>query len=137
MAKEGAAKRAKGESLEDALEPRRDRFPPLFIELIAVGEQSGRLEDTFHELEAYYETTMRVQRNFRSQMAYPAIQFVLAVLVIAAFIFIMGSIVPGGGVFGLSGGPGAVTFLVIAFGSVGVLLYLFKLTAANARWRAW
>src|SRR4051794_24645293 len=58
----------KGSSLEDALEPSRDRSPPLFVELIAVGEQTGRLEDTFQELETYYETTLRVQRDFRSQM---------------------------------------------------------------------
>jgi type II secretory pathway component PulF len=136
MAEEIALKLENGDSLEDALEPHRDRFPPLFVELVAIGEQSGQLEDTFRELEQYYETTLRVQRNFRSQMAYPAIQFVLAVLVISAFIWIMGMI-NGGGLFGLSGGPGAVTFLVIAFGTVGGLLYLFKLTADNSRWRAW
>jgi type II secretory pathway component PulF len=136
VAADVAGKLEQGESLEDALEPYRDRFPPLFVELVAIGEQSGQLEDTFRELEQYYETTMRVQRNFRSQMAYPAIQFVLAVLVIAAFIFIIGMITPGAGLFGLSGGTGAVTFLVLAFGIVGGLLYLFKLTADNARWRA-
>ena len=59
-----------------------NRFPPLFLELVAVGEQTGRLEDTFRELERYYESTLTIQRNFRSQMAYPAIQFVLAVLII-------------------------------------------------------
>src|SRR6185312_502592 len=62
-------------------------------------------------------------------------QFVAAVLIVAAFIFIMGMI-NGGGLFGLSGGPGAVTFLVVAFGSVFGLLYLFKLSADNVRWRS-
>jgi type II secretory pathway component PulF len=137
MAGEIADRLAQGDSFEDALAPHANRFPPLFVELVAIGEQAGQLEETFRELEQYYETTMRVQRNFRSQLAYPAIQFVLAVLVIATFIFVMGEIVPGGGVFGLSGGSGAVTFLAVMFGGVGLLLYLFKLTADNARWRAW
>src|SRR5262249_7365325 len=87
LAAELSDKLSKGSSLEDALEPHRGRFPPLFIELVAVGEQSGRLEDTFHELAEYYETTLGVQRNFRSQMAYPAIQFIAAVLIISALIF--------------------------------------------------
>src|SRR5947209_6218816 len=59
LAQETADKLGKGETLEDALEPHRNRFPPLFVELIAVGEQSGRLEDTFSELADYYETTLR------------------------------------------------------------------------------
>ena len=51
LAGELAGKLAAGESLEDALEPHRNKFPPLFVELVAVGEQTGRLEDTFQELE--------------------------------------------------------------------------------------
>jgi len=128
----------KGESLEDALEPHRNRFPPLFIELVAVGEKSGRLEDTFHELAEYYETTLHVQRNFRSQMAYPAIQFIAAVLIIAALIFILdmlGSKMDPLGL-GLTGTSGAILFLVIAFGFVGALLFFFKLSANNVQWRA-
>src|SRR5205085_5861989 len=117
VAKDLAAKLGKGSSLEDALEPYRDRFPPLFVELIAVGEQTGRLEDTFHELEAYYETSLRVQRDFRSQMAYPAMQFVAAVFIISSLIFVLGllgsKMDPLG--LGLSGTLGAITFFAAAF----------------------
>ena len=138
IAGEIADRLGKGDSLEDALEPHRNRFPPLFVELVAVGEKSGRLEDTFDELENYYETTLRVQRNFRSQMAYPAIQFVAAVLVITALIFILGQLGskmdPLG--IGLTGTAGAVTFFVFAFGFAGGLLFLFKLSADNVRWRS-
>ena len=128
----------KGDSLEDALEPHRNRFPPLFIEMIAVGEQTGRLEDTFRELEAYYETTLRVQREFRSQMTYPVIQFVGAVLVLAGMTFVLGlldlKIDPLG--LGLSGAAGAVTILVVAFGFAGGIFFLFKLANDSVRWRS-
>ncbi|MDB5311429.1 MAG: epsF 1 [Gemmataceae bacterium] len=138
MAKAITASLEQGDSLEDALEPFRDRFPPLFVELVAVGEQTGRLEDTFHELEAYYETTLRVQRDFRSQMAYPAIQFVAAVLIISAMIFILGMLGskmdPLG--LGLTGTGGALTFMTVAFGFAGGILFLLKLSADNIRWRA-
>src|SRR5262245_12183120 len=90
VAADVAGKLGKGKSLEDAFEAHRGRFPPLFLELVAVGEQTGRLEDTFRELEAYYESLLGVQRNFRAQMMYPAIQFVLAVLIISGLIFILG-----------------------------------------------
>jgi type IV pilus assembly protein PilC len=138
LAIEIAEKLSKGESLEDALEPHRNRFPPLFVELVAVGEQSGRLEDTFHELSEYYDTTLRVQRDFRSQMAYPAIQFVAAVLIISGLIFILdmlGSKMDPLG-FGLTGAGGAFLFMFICFGFVGGLLFLFKLSADNVQWRA-
>jgi type IV pilus assembly protein PilC len=137
LAAEVAEKLSKGESLEDALEPHRNRFPPLFVELVAVGEQSGRLEDTFSELADYYETTLRVQRDFRSQMAYPAMQFVAAVLVISLLIFVLGMISPGKDAtgLGLTGTFGALLFMGVAFGFVGGLLFLFKLSADNVKWR--
>lgn len=138
IAKELAGKLSKGESLEDALEPHRNRFPPLFVELVAVGEQSGRLEETFSELADYYETTLRVQRDFRSQMAYPAIQFIAAVLIISGLIFILGmlgsSMDPLG--LGLTGTGGAILFLVVCFGTAGALLAFLKLSANSVQWRA-
>lgn len=141
LAKEIAERLAAGDSLEDALEPHRNRFPPLFVEMVAVGEQSGRLEATFDELANYYETTLSVQRDFRSQMAYPVIQFVLAVLIIAAFILIYALVVTprsgqAGGFMGFTGVGGAVTFLLLGFGFLGGLLFLFKLSADNVQWRA-
>jgi len=128
----------KGDSLEDAFEPHRDRFPPLFVELVAVGERSGRLQDAFRELEAYFETTYQVRTHFRSQMVYPAIQFVVAVLVIALLIFVLGmlgsTMDPTG--TGLKGTRGAVTFLVVAFGVVGGVVFAFKMATDSIRWRA-
>jgi type II secretory pathway component PulF len=131
-----------GESLEDAFEPYRDRFPPLFLELVAVGEQTGRLEDTFQELEAYYESNLSVQRNFRAQMMYPAIQFIAAILIISGLIWIMGMLGSSGKAIttdptgtGLTGTTGAILFMVIAFGSVGVVLLLMKKAANNVQWR--
>jgi len=138
MAQEIADNLGKGESLEDALEPHRKRFPPLFVELVAVGEQSGRLEDTFSELADYYETTLKVQRDFRSQMAYPAIQFVAAVLIISGLIFVFSILSPGKDAtgMGLTGAVGAFLFMGVMFGFVGGLLLMFKLSAENVQWRA-
>jgi type IV pilus assembly protein PilC len=143
MAKEIELKLSKGSSLEDALEPYQSVFPPLFIEMVAIGEQTGRLEDTFRELEQYYQTSLSVQRNFRSQMMYPAIQFVAAVLIISALIFILGMLASSNRAatvdplgIGLTGTSGAITFLVVAFGIVGAILIGLKLVSNSVKWRA-
>lgn len=127
-----------GDSLADALEPYRDTFPPLFVELVTVGEKSGRLEDTFAELEKYYETTYRVQRDFRSQMAYPALQFVAAVFVIAGLLVILdmlGSKMDPLGL-GLTGTTGALLFIGVAFAPVVFALFLMKFSVDSVRMRA-
>jgi type IV pilus assembly protein PilC len=140
VAEDIADKLAAGESFADALEPHRDRFPPLFVELVAVGEQTGKLEATFDELDRYYETSLHTQRKFRSQMAYPAIQFLAAIFIISGLIFILGFLGGEGkskmSVFGLSGGSGAITFLCFTLGPVIALLMFLKLSADSVKWRA-
>jgi type II secretory pathway component PulF len=138
VAAEVAGRLSKGDSLADALEPHRDRFPPLFLELTAVGEQTGRLEDAFQQLEEYYQAQLSMQRSFRSQITYPVIQFFAAIFVVAFLIFILGllgsKMDPLG--LGLVGTTGALTFLAIAFGFVAVVVVVLKVAAENVGFRA-
>lgn len=138
VAGEVADRLSKGESLADAFEPHRNRFPPLFLELTAVGEQTGRLEDTFQQLEEYYQAQLSMQREFRSQITYPVIMFFAAIFVVAFLIFILGMLGskmdPLG--FGLVGTAGALTFLAIAFGFVAVVVVVLKVAAEDVGLRA-
>ncbi|HEX4608643.1 MAG TPA: type II secretion system F family protein [Urbifossiella sp.] len=138
IAADVAGRLEKGSSLADAFAPYHDRFPPLFVELVAVGETSGRLEETFDELCQYYEVTDRVRRDFRSQIMYPAIQFVAAVLIISALIFILGllgsKMDPLG--LGLTGTSGAVTFLVVAYGAVGGAVLAVRAALNSLKWKS-
>ncbi len=138
LAEELAQKLADGESLEDALEPHRNRFPPLFVELVAVGEQTGRLEDTFQELEEYYQTLLGMQRSFRAQITYPVIQFFAAVFIISGLIWVLGMLGskmdPTG--FGLTGTAGTLTFLGTAMAFVAVVVVVLKVSAENVKFRA-
>ena len=138
LAEELAQKLAAGESMEDALEPHRNRFPPLFVELVTVGEQTGRLEDTFRELEQYYQMLLSMQRGFRSQMMYPTIQFVAAVFIITILIWVLGllgsKMDPTG--LGLTGERGALTFLGCAAAFVGVIVLVLKASSESIRFRA-
>jgi type IV pilus assembly protein PilC len=111
--------------------------------MVAVGERTGRLEETFRELEEYYETSYAVQKDFRRQMAYPAFQFVAAVCIIALLIFVLGVIasVKGGAPLdplglGLTGPDGAVIFLVVMLGGAGLVVFLVYQAVNSTKWRA-
>lgn len=143
LAQELETKLRAGSSLEDALEPHRDVFPPLFVELVSVGEQTGRLEDTFRELEHYYESSLSVQRNFRSQMVYPVMQYLAAVFILSGLIFILGILGESGKAItqdplgiGLTGTIGALIFLTVGIGIFVAILLLLKFASNNVQWRA-
>lgn len=138
LAKELAEKLGKGSSLEDALEPHHNKFPPLFLELVAVGEQTGRLEDTFEELGQYFETLLTVRRNFISQMIYPLIQYLACVGVLCIMLLVMEMLGikmdPLG--FNLTGTRGALIILGIGLGFLGLIALVVKVANDNVRFRA-
>src|SRR3954454_23882240 len=68
----------RGSSLEDALKPEASAFPPLFLALAGVGEQTGMLPEVFGELEKYFARQLQLRRQFIAQSAWPVIQFFLA-----------------------------------------------------------
>jgi type IV pilus assembly protein PilC len=113
----------KGVDLEAALNKERAAFPPLFLSLAVVGEQSGNMPEIFGELERYYLMQQKLKRMFLAQIAWPVIQFLLAVFVIAGLLFILGIIAENVGGkaldplgLGLTGARGAAIFLCIVFG---------------------
>ena len=108
-----ADKLEKGSSLEDALAEFPGKFPVLFLELTTLGEKTGRLTETFTELEKHYEDTVTTRKQFASALVYPAFMYVSAVCVVAALVFILGLL--GGGMApfgkGLTGATGALVIL--------------------------
>jgi type IV pilus assembly protein PilC len=144
LAQEICEKLKKGDSLEDTLEAHRRVFPPLFLEMVAVGEQTGRLEDTFGELERYYESSLTLQRNFMSQMIYPLMQYVAAVVILSILILVLGILADMGkgaatrdplGI-GLTGTTGAIIFFCTGMGILAAILLCVKIAANNVQWRA-
>lgn len=138
-----ADRMAKGDSFVDALGPHRDRFPPLFLELVAAGEQAGRLEDVFEELARYFENSQRTRQEFLRLMMYPAFQSGGAVLVIALLIFILGMLTGTGDKpaidvlgLGLTGTDGAVIFLAVMAGIAAAAFAAVRFIANNNAHRA-
>jgi type IV pilus assembly protein PilC len=118
-----------GGDLEHALEREKNQFPPLFVSLAAVAEQSGQMPEIFGELEQYFLMQQRLRRQFWSMVAWPLLQFFAAIFVIAGLLWILGLIGsmhnskpldPLG--LGLTGGRGALIFLALVFGALGSLV---------------
>src|SRR5262249_52828781 len=82
----------RGDSLELAFRRQEAAFPPLFLALVAVGEQAGQLPEIFGELERYFVLQQSLRRQFRTNCIRPVFQYVVAILVISLLIWILGAI---------------------------------------------
>ncbi|KFZ37819.1 MSHA biogenesis protein MshG [Shewanella mangrovi] len=70
-----------GFSLSSAMNQHPDIFDPLFISMVHVGENTGRLEDTFLQLSQYIEREQETRRRIKAAVRYPI--FVLMAVAIA------------------------------------------------------
>ena len=105
-------------------------FPPMVVQMVAVGEQTGKLDEVFQRLAEHYEHLSSMQRTFWIGIAWPMFELIFAVLVIGGVIFITGMIAAARGGeamdvlgWGLVGTSGAITwFLFCGFVVGGIAL---------------
>ena len=69
-----------GGTLSAGLTATGDFFPPLFREMVLVGEQSGHLGEVLKQLANHYQNQLTLRRNFLASITWPAIELFLAVL---------------------------------------------------------
>lgn len=86
------------------------RFPDYMINMIGVGEQSGRSEESLRALSRYYESRDRLRRRIRGALLYPA---VLLILMLVVIVVLLAKVLPvfndvyvslGGALTGVAGG---------------------------------
>ncbi|MDO6618713.1 type II secretion system F family protein [Shewanella sp. 6_MG-2023] len=70
-----------GRPLSAAMNQHQDIFDSLFISMVHVGENTGKLEDAFIQLSGYIEREQETRRRIKSAMRYPI--FVLIAITIA------------------------------------------------------
>jgi type II secretory pathway component PulF len=107
-----------GDSLAEALADETQYYPPLFLSIAHVAEESGKLPEALGDLEKYFELQVQLWRNFVKQITWPVVQLLLALLVISLTIYILG-LIPNNEtitVFGLKGEGGVAVFLLTVFG---------------------
>lgn len=119
-----------GESLSEAFKHEVGRFPVLFVETVAVGEQSGRLENVFGELETHYTLMQTAQKRLILSLIRPGCSLCAGIFALTAMIAILGAVAPGMDPLGLhlTGTFGAVLFfagsVVLSAGVVGLVLLI-------------
>ncbi len=67
-----------GSTLAEAAQRQTPYLPRLFIELVANGEQGGRLDTMLGDLARYYEDRVNLQRHIVTLAVYPALQLTIA-----------------------------------------------------------
>lgn len=80
----------RGDSLSDAISKTGKLFPPLFREIVDVGERTGTLGRVFKRLAEHYRGHVALQRMFLLSIAWPMFELVAAVVVIGIFIWLLG-----------------------------------------------
>ena len=62
------------------------RYPAYVTGLIAMGEQTGKLEDALNALAAYYERRQRTENRVRRALTYPSVLLVLMLVIIVVLL---------------------------------------------------
>jgi type IV pilus assembly protein PilC len=111
-----------GQDLQTALPEEADHFPPIFMALSGVAEDTGRLPEILEQMEEYFEMQYRLKRDFISQITLPAIQFAfIGFIFIPAVIYLLGA---------LESFAGKNPFSVLGLkGETGVTIWYCAMTA--------
>lgn len=81
----------KGEALATSMRRHPKIFPAILVNMVAAGESSGNLEESFRQMELYFERSKRTKSKVTSAMIYPC---VLIVVMIIVLIVMMTKIIP-------------------------------------------
>ena len=134
---------SRGDSITYSLRETSNFFPPLFRQMVEVGETSGQLDRTYKRLARHYDQTLTARREFISQLSWPMIQFGMALGVVGILIWIMG-ILPNDNRaqgekmdmlgLGLIGTPGLIKYVnfLVFFGIL--ILFLIEAVRRGAGW---
>lgn len=81
----------KGEALATSMRRHPKIFPAILVNMVAAGESSGNLEESFRQMELYFDRSKRTKSKVTSAMIYPC---VLIVVMIIVLIVMMTKIIP-------------------------------------------
>ncbi|GIX22272.1 MAG: MSHA biogenesis protein MshG [Gammaproteobacteria bacterium] len=128
-----------GLELSVALARHPDVFSPLYVNMVRVGETSGRLDEAFAHLYQYLRRDRETRKQIKAAFRYPA--FVLAAIVIAVFI-LMTFVIPKFAAFYQANHltlplPTRIIMAVAGFCAAYWWLILGAAAVAALGWRQW
>src|SRR5690349_11974886 len=80
----------RGDSLSAAFGRTGPLFPPLFLEMTHVGEQTGTLGRVLRRLESHYRHQVQAQRLFLGAIIWPMLELGFAIVVVGLLIWVLG-----------------------------------------------
>lgn len=127
----------RGTSLHEAARETGGYFPPVFHELVELGEKTGHLDQVFLHLAEHYENQVRLRRMFLSQITWPLVQLMASVTIVGLLIYAMDFIQPRNPRepridllgFGLIGGPGLFKYcgyVALTALSLGIMIQALR-----------
>src|SRR5215469_3603335 len=123
----------RGDTISDALAETGTYFPPLFRELVNVGEQTGKLAEVLRRLADHYDHQLRLRQMFMAAITWPMMQLTAAVGIIGLLIYVMGflpTMADGKPVdilgLGLVGGRGLILYLLMVGGVAAAIAVVIQ-----------
>ncbi len=80
-----------GSNLYEQFSKHDDTFPPMYLSLLKIGEESGMLFDMLEKLNGFLKKSAAMKSKVKSALTYPAVIMIVAGLVV---IFLMAFVIP-------------------------------------------
>lgn len=80
---------SEGMSLSDSMARRKDVFPELVINLVAVGEETGELDRALMRASEYYEKLAMIKSKIKSASFYPIFVLVIATVIVTGILYFL------------------------------------------------
>jgi len=82
----------RGETLAAAFRDHDSYFPKMYLEMVDIGEQTGRLGQCWEQLADHYEHLVSIRRTFLAAILWPGIQLGLAIFIVGGLIWVIRAI---------------------------------------------
>ncbi|MBQ4346979.1 MAG: type II secretion system F family protein [Firmicutes bacterium] len=140
-----------GEEFSEAL-AKTGAFPKYMTDMVRIGENTGSLEEVFKGLALYYERQENISKSIRNAVVYPAVLFVIMVVVIGVLVVkvlpifnevfnqlgaVMSPVATGFLNFGLAVSEGKFIILGIIIAIVIIILVIRNNENARAGFMRW
>jgi type IV pilus assembly protein PilC len=122
-----------GGTVAEGMQASNGYFPPMFVQMVAVGEQTGKLDEVMRRLAEHYEHLSSMRRLFWLGIAWPLFSLVFGVVILGLVIYITGAIAASRGTepvdllgLGLSGASGAIIwFCMWGFAAAAIAIFCY------------
>jgi len=112
-----------GGTVAEGMRDAGDYFPSLTVQMVAIGEQTGKLDEVLFRLAEYYEHQAATRRTFLISIAWPVFQLTIAVILMGVLIWVFGLVAD------MRGGEPFDVLGIGLVGTSGMLIYFSAVIA--------